>query len=343
MPNYVAKALLRFQHPTPKKPEDAPHAWSVPKYSSAPQLSTHEDDSPELTPPDKLRLQEVIGTLLYYARAIDCTMLVALSTLASARSSQATATALTQLLNYAATHPDAQLCYHASDMVLHVHSDASYQSESKARSRAGGFFFMSSSATNFTTTIDPTASPPPLNGPVHVPCTILKVVVSSAAEAEFGALFYNGKEATWLRTTLADMGHPQPPTPIHTDNSCAAGIANNTVKQRRSKAIDMRFYWIKDRVAQNMFIVHWRQGSDNLADYFTKHHPPAHHRLMRSRYLIDLHKPTSSSHGGEGVLIPNGSRVPPTDNNIRTSPGVDKATDIRRSNHLKAQPKLAQI
>jgi hypothetical protein len=133
-------------------------------------------------------------------------------------------------------------------------------------------------------TSTPHAPPPPINGNVHVPSTILKVVVSSAAEAELGALFYNGKEAAWLRTTLIDMGHPQPPTPIQTDNSCAAGIANDTVKQRRSKAIDMRFYWVQDRVVQKQFVVHWRQGSDNLADYFTKHHSAAHHRIMRSQY-----------------------------------------------------------
>jgi hypothetical protein len=85
----------------------------------------------------------------------------------------------------------------------------------------------------------------------------MKVVCSSDAEAEIGALFYNAKEAAWLRTTLEDMGHPQPPTTIHTDNTCAAGIANGTVKQRRSKAIDMRSYWVRDRVSQGQFIVHW--------------------------------------------------------------------------------------
>jgi hypothetical protein len=50
------------------------------------------------------------------------------------------------------------------------------------------------------------------------------------------------------------------------------GINNDTVKQRRSKAMDISFYWIKDRVAQDQYVVHWRKGSDNLADYFTKHH-----------------------------------------------------------------------
>jgi hypothetical protein len=57
-------------------------------------------------------------------------MLVALGTLATAKSTKDTAKGITQLLNYAATHPDAILMYHASDTVIHVHSDASYQSES---------------------------------------------------------------------------------------------------------------------------------------------------------------------------------------------------------------------
>jgi hypothetical protein len=108
-------------------------------------------------------------------------------------------------------------------------------------------------------------------------------------------LFCNAKDGVALRTTLFEMGHPQAATPIQTDNACAAGIVNDTVKQRRSKAMDMRFYWVKDRVNQGQFLVHWRKGADNLADYFTKHHSPAHHRLMRSRYLIDLHKPSPTN------------------------------------------------
>ena len=112
--------------------------------------------------------------------------------------------------------------------------------------------------------------------------------MASASEAELGALFLNAREATTIRTTLVDLGYPQPPTPLITDNLCAAGIANDTVKQKRSKAIDMRFYWIVDRIKQNMFLVHWRKGLENLADYFTKHHSPAHHRLVRSWYLLCL-------------------------------------------------------
>ena len=71
---------------------------------------------------------------------------------------------------------------------------------------------------------------------------MIKNVLASTAEAEIGALFYNVCEATPIHITLTELGHTQPPTPITTDNTCAAGIANATVKQKRSKAIDMRFY-----------------------------------------------------------------------------------------------------
>jgi hypothetical protein len=293
MPRYIEQALLKFQHEPPPRPQHSPYPWTAPDYGAKTQLTAPADTSEPLDATGLHRLQEIIGTLLYYARAIDSTMLVALGTLSSAQSkgTATTAQAVTHLLNYCATHPDAVVRYHASDMHLHIHSDASYLSESKARSRAGGIFFLSTIPKNPKQTPDPNETPPPFNGAIHVHCSIMDSVLASATEAEVGALFYNAKDAAMFRTTLAELGHPQPATPIQTDNACASGIANNTVKQRRSKAIDMRFYWIKDRVKQGQFLVHWRRGTDNLADYFTKHHSPAHHRLMRSRYLLELHSP----------------------------------------------------
>jgi hypothetical protein len=159
-------------------------------------------------------------------------------------------------------------------MILTVHSDASYLSESKARSRAGGFFYMGSKQRDAA-----------LNGAILATTSIMKSVLSSAAEAEIGALFENCKKATILRTTLEEMGWPQPATPMQTDNSTACGIANDTIKQQRSRAIDMRFYWVRDRTKQGHFDIFWKPGSTNLADYFTKHHPAKHHQLMRPKYL----------------------------------------------------------
>ena len=110
-------------------------------------------------------------------------------------------------------------------------------------------------------------------------------MVSSAAEAELAALFHNGKESCPIRTTLEELGHPQPPTAIQTDNSTACGIANDSVKQKKSKAMDMRFYWLRDRVRQGQFLIFWKKGKLNKADYFTKHHPASHHKAIRSSYL----------------------------------------------------------
>jgi hypothetical protein len=135
MPGYVAKAFQRFEHPDPTRAQHSPHAWLKPNHGIPTQLTPEPDDS---APPDKAgitRLQEIIGTLLYYARAVDSTMLVAFGSLASAQANgtQSTAKACTHLLNYYATHPDAIIRYTVSGMVLHLHSDTSYLSEAKAR------------------------------------------------------------------------------------------------------------------------------------------------------------------------------------------------------------------
>jgi hypothetical protein len=77
-----------------------------------------------------------------------------------------------------------------------------------------------------------------------------EVVLSSAAEAELDAAFHNGKTACPIRVALEELRHPQPPTPLITGNNTAVRITNDTVKQKRSKAMDMRFYWIRDRTRQ---------------------------------------------------------------------------------------------
>ena len=290
MPGYIPRALQRLNHPTPDRPQHSPHAWTAPQYGSTLQLTEDDDASAKLQPPLIKRLQEIIGILLFYARMVDNTMLVAIATLASAQANatEATMTAAVQLLNYAATHPNATIRFSASDMILHVVSDASYLSASEARSRLGGYFFMSHQLQRSPPTPDDPL--PPFNGPVLVNSSIIQPVCSSAAEAEFAALFHNAKDACMLRNTLEDMGHPQPATPIQADNACAVGLANNTIKQKRSKAINMRFYWVRDRVKDGQFVIYWKAGSTNAADYFTKHHPPAVHRRLRPRYLLDEQK-----------------------------------------------------
>jgi hypothetical protein len=283
MPGYIQRALQRFMHPIPKRAQHSPHSWTPPNYGSGAQYTDAPDESEPLEAADIKRLQQIIGVLLYYARMVDNTMLVAIGTIASAQAkgTKATMEAAIQLLNYAATHPNATVRYTKSDMTLHIISDASYLSASGARSRAGGYFFLG----NNNTSTQPTDAPAKLNGPILVNSTIMGAVLASAGEAELGALFYNAKDGVMLRNTLQDLGHMQPATLIETDNACAAGIANDTIKQKRSKAIDMRFYWVRDRVRDGQFIIYWKKGAENKADYFTKHFAPSHHRKHRSTYL----------------------------------------------------------
>jgi hypothetical protein len=99
--------------------------------------------------------------------------------------------------------------------------------------------------------------------------------MASAAKSEVGAL---DQETIPLRYALEELGHPQPPTPMQTNNSTTAGYSNNTIKQKRSKAMDMRFSWLQCRKRQRQFIIYWQPpGSENLGDYHTKRHSASHH------------------------------------------------------------------
>ena len=104
------------------------------------------DDSPPATPEEITCTQSIVGSILYYARCVDLTVLAALSTIAAeqAKATKNTIKNTNQLLNYLATHLDATMRFHASDMILNIHSDASYLSVKGAKSRAWGHFFMGS-------------------------------------------------------------------------------------------------------------------------------------------------------------------------------------------------------
>ena len=158
-------------------------------------------------------------------------------------------------------------------MILAAHSDAGYLNESNARSRAGGHIFLSSDSQY-----------PENNGAILNVAQIIKNVMSSATEAELAALYIVAKECVYIRLILEEMGHPQPETPIQTDNLTAEGVINSKIQPKRTKAMDMRFHWLRDREAQRQFRFYWRSGKTMLADYYSKHHPATHHRNMRGEY-----------------------------------------------------------
>jgi hypothetical protein len=285
MPDYVPGKITEFAHPPPKRPQHTPYPAPTITYGKASQEATPHDTSPLLPEPKKKRVMQIVGSFLYYGRAVDITILKALNSLARQQSTptQATAARADHLLDYLHTHPDAVIRFYPSDMILQIHSDASYINEPEARSTAGGHYFLGHMPHD--------NQPIRLNGAIYSLCTVLKHVAASAAEAELGALFLNTKEAKILRIILAEMGHPQPPTPIHCDNITAVGIANSTVKRQRSRAMEMRYFWVVDQVDHKQIRVRWHPGAENLGDYVTKHHSVAHHQDRRKLYTHQADSP----------------------------------------------------
>jgi hypothetical protein len=182
-----------------------------------------------------------------------------------------------QFLDYMWTHPNAKIPYRSSDMILSVHSNASYLSAPHACSCAGGYFFLGSSPVN--------GNPIKLNSAIHITCTILKLVAALAAEAELGALFLNAQQAKVLRLTFPELGHPQPPTPIYIDNTTTIGIVNNTIKCQHSCAMEIQYFWLLDEKTPIYFKFYYQPGQENLGDYPTKHHTADIHQHVRPHYV----------------------------------------------------------
>eukprot|EP00957_Ditylum_brightwellii_P211384 15366114-Ditylum_brightwellii.AAC.2 len=111
MLGYIATALHRFQHPIPTQKEYSPHKYDPPKYSKQPKLALAVDDSELLPDDEKKKIQQILGTLLFYACAVDPTMLTAINSITRQQANPPinTAMAITHLLNYAAMYPDAMI------------------------------------------------------------------------------------------------------------------------------------------------------------------------------------------------------------------------------------------
>ena len=99
---------------------------------------------------------------------------------------------------------------------------------------------------------------------------MIDCVCASVAEAEIAGGFQIAQSATNHRRIVSDLGYPQPATLLRMDNTVALGIASGQMNAKRSKSMDMRFFWLVDRVEQGQFIVDHIPGIWNIADHFTK-------------------------------------------------------------------------
>ena len=210
MKGYNIKKIKEFNHPTPNKPTHGPTIFVQPEYGKKVQY-VYVDESAKLTEKEIKKIQKIAGLFLYSGRVIDTTIIHALNeiNIESTKATEKTREAVNHFLDYCATNPDAQIIYRASDMQLHINSDAAYLVAPKARSRAGGYHYLGNKDGKL------------FNGPIFILAKVIKAVMSSAAESEVGGLYLNAREAIILIYTLEELGHIQDPVPIKTDNSTA--------------------------------------------------------------------------------------------------------------------------
>jgi hypothetical protein len=236
MPGYIKNLLIKFKHPHPLKPHLSPYKCLPISYGAKAQLTPEVDASKLLDEHHKCRIQEIAGLPLYYARAVDNKLLVALSAIPArhqAYATIATEQAVHLLLDYVATYPADGIVYRSSDMILCAHIDAGFLNETNSRSQAGAWIFLSEN--------DPF---PRFNDAVLFIALNIKFVMASAAKSELAALFITAREMIPHRQTLIAMGWPQPKTPIQTDNSTDVGVTNKTIVPLRAKMMDMRSWWL---------------------------------------------------------------------------------------------------
>ena len=158
-------------------------------------------------------------------------------------------------------------------MILTAHSDASHQSVKNSRSKAGGAFYLGNKG-----------DPPTTNDAlIGVYSKIIPVVCAAASDAEYAALFQIAQLMYFYRIVCEACGYPQGPSPIYVDNDVARGIAERSVKVKRSKSIDKSFHYIRDRVELQDLVILRVDTEDNISDFFTKALPPVRHQHLATR------------------------------------------------------------
>ena len=159
-------------------------------------MAPEEVDSQSLDNKGIQYFQASVGELLFYGQAVDTKVLVALNAIGNTQAvdTESTNEAIEHLLDYLVTYPNNGILYSARKMVLAAHSDSIFQNESKGQRRARAHIFLEED--------EPI---PRWNGPILTIAQAIKFAMSSAAEAELGAIFITAKRLVPMRQTLIEM------------------------------------------------------------------------------------------------------------------------------------------
>lgn len=218
-----------------------------------------EDTTPAMTPEQMETSRSFVGGALWAAvicRADIGHACPELISMLNNKPTQKTWNQVLHLAGYLKRHPNLGVTYYPSDMKLMVHTDANYKTP---YAKSGGLHFLGRDN-----------DPDWVNGPIYTMSKIQPITTASVMESELIGFFMNGKAALPERQCLDAHGYPQTTTPFKGDNEACIAVASDTCLPKRSRYVDDKFFWVRDRVRRGDFSITWVSSEDNLADPFTK-------------------------------------------------------------------------
>lgn len=283
MPNAVPNMLERFNMHTVKR-RSTPYPTSRPDPTKS-QDPIPLDVSAMLTPPQVRLLQEKIGTMGYLAEAVRPDIITHVGKLRT-RQAKMTVSLMQDadwMIGYLAANPNRGITFRASELHLKGYTDASFAAEPGSRSRTGTVFYFGNRH-----------EPDFVNGPIECTSNVQQIVTASVAEAEYVAMFEGGKRNAHIRHLTEVFGLRQEPTRIGVDNTCAIGLANDTMVNRSNRHIERRFHWVRDQVRLGNIKVEYQPGKANPADFFTKYMLPAEHTMYKDMFTTQMESSPAS-------------------------------------------------
>ncbi len=236
------------------------------------------DTTQPLTPKEIKHVQVIVSTLLYYAQAVDSTLLASLSTI-PARQVNGTQAVAVHVINSLITLPltpiPASATKRATWYCWYTQTPPTFP-KLVEKAEQQDMFLSNCNDKDF------------INDAILMLLTIIKHVMLSASEAKLATLYYGCKLAAPLWTTLEELGHFQTsPTPVTTNNITAQGLTMRTMTPKASKSMDQHFHWVKCWNMQCLFQYLWHMAILNCANYSRKHHAPKHNQSVCHFLVFD--------------------------------------------------------
>jgi hypothetical protein len=256
-PGFSEKTLEKAGF-TDVPPQYTPLPYVQPIYGQHTPMTSKPDEAAPLTAEQKATARSFLGCTLWQQIGTRSDFTYANSVLISEinNGTQTTWARILHFAGYIRAQPLRGVTFWPCDMQLQVYTDSDFNSP---YSRTGGFFHLGRKD-------DPNF----VNGPLMTISKIQPISTAAANEAEYVAMFMNGKTALPIRAELDAIGYPQSTTLFKGDNRVAIGIATDTLQQRRSKYVDAKFHWFRDRCRRGDFSAIWISTTENIADMFTK-------------------------------------------------------------------------